>query len=132
MSDKPIQPPIDVEARLAEIRGFAVQCAKIASDSRTEDVVILDLRGLTSVSDYFVIGTGTSDRQMYAVVDEIRQYAKSIGRMPFKVADARESAWMLADYVDVVVHLFDAQSRNYYDLESLWGDAPRVDWSSDE
>ncbi len=107
---------------------FAVQVARIASENRTEDVSILDLRGLSSISDFFVIGTGTSDRQMHAVLDHVKQHARTVQRTPFNVADSRSSVWILADYVDVVLHLFSVEHRAYYDLDSLWGDAPRVEW----
>lgn len=107
---------------------FAVGAARVAADLKSEDVQILDLRGLSGLADFFVVGTGTSDRQMHAVLDHIEEFAATVGRRPFKVADSASSAWILADYVDVVVHLFDGEHRSYYDLDGLWGDAPRVDW----
>jgi len=111
-----------------EALAFARQAARIAADNHTEDLVILDLRGLSSVADFFVIGTGTSDRQMRATCDDIEEYARTIGEKPFGVNGYETATWLLADYVDVVIHLFDAERRRYYDLELLWGDAPRVDW----
>ena len=107
---------------------FAKRAAHIAADNHTEELVILDLRGLSSVADFFVIGTGTSDRQIRATSDEIAEYAKTLGQTPFGVSGYENATWLLADYVDVVIHLFDAEKRKYYDLELLWGDAPRVDW----
>jgi ribosome-associated protein len=109
---------------------FASQVARIAADNHTEDVAVLDLRGLSNLADFFVIGTGTSDRQMGAVLDHIATYAHGCGRKPFNIADARTTTWVLADYVDVIIHLFDAEHRAYYDLDGLWGDAPRVAWQS--
>jgi ribosome-associated protein len=91
-------------------------------------VVILDLRGLSSVADFFVIGTGTSERQMRAVVDEIDEYAASTGHSRYGSGGLDSDTWMLADYVDVVIHMFDHERRRYYDLELLWGDAPRIHW----
>jgi len=111
-----------------DARQFAITAAHIASDNKTEDVRVLDLRGLSNLTDYFVIGTGTSDRQMRAVLDDIRQHARESGRERFNVSDVRNASWLLADYVDVVVHLFDEKHREFYDLESLWGDAPGVEW----
>jgi ribosome-associated protein len=124
------QPAAETDARPAtdDALGFAVEIARLASDLRTDDVAVLDLRGLSTLTDFFVIGTGTSDRQMHAALDRIEEHAKAVGRKPFKVADARAANWILADYVDVVVHLFDAEHREYYDLDGLWGDAPRVEW----
>lgn len=107
---------------------FALDAARIADENKTADIVVLDLRGLSSVADFFVIGTGTSDRQMHAVLFHLKQHAKALGRQPYKVSDAPSSSWILADYIDVVVHLFDQQHREYYDLDGLWGDAPRIDW----
>ena len=106
---------------------FALDAARIASELKVEQIVLLDLRGLTSLADFFVIGTGTSDRQMHAVLHEIKQFAKTVERTPLRVSDSGSSAWILADYVDVVVHLFDSDSREYYDLDGLWGHAPEVE-----
>lgn len=111
---------------------FAVTAARVAADLKTDDVQVLDLRGLSSLADFFVVGTGTSDRQMHAVLDRIEDQARLLGRKPFKVSDSRSANWILADYVDVVIHLFDRQHRDYYDLDGLWGDAPRVEWSAGE
>lgn len=107
---------------------LAKQAARIAADNHNEDVVVLDLRGLCAVADFFVIGTGTSDRQMRATCDHIADYAHSIGQKPFGISGYETATWLLADYVDVVIHLFSVEKRRYYDLELLWGDAPRIDW----
>jgi ribosome-associated protein len=112
----------------ADALAFAREAAQVAAENRTEDVVVLDLRGLSSLADFFVIGTGTSDRQMNAVIDRIAEHARALHRRPFNVTSTRSATWILADYVDVVIHLFDAEHRDYYDLDGLWGDAPRVTW----
>ncbi|MFQ5805559.1 MAG: ribosome silencing factor [Phycisphaerae bacterium] len=109
---------------------FARQVARIAAAHKIDDVAVLNLRGLSGLTDFFVIGTGTSERQMSAVLDRIAAHAHSVQRRPFNVTDTREARWALADYVDVVVHLFDAYHREYYDLDGLWGDAPRVAWQA--
>ncbi|NLX14503.1 MAG: ribosome silencing factor [Phycisphaerales bacterium] len=109
---------------------FAKAVARIAEEHRAEDVVVLDLRGLTSIADYFVIGTGTSDRQTRAVIDRIDAHCHEIGQKRFGLCGYDTATWVLADYVDVVVHMFDAEHRRYYDLELLWGDAPRVEWEN--
>lgn len=111
----------------SDARTFAIQVARVAAENRTEDVTIVDLRGLSGVADFFIIGTGTSDRQMRAALQHIAEFAKTVGRRPFRTSDS-DSTWNLADYVDVIVHIFDAQNRTYYDLDGLWGDAPRVEW----
>ena len=111
---------------------FAIDVARLAADNHTENVKVLDLRGLSNLADFFVLGTGTSSRQIHAVVDLIRQHAKSLDRAPFGLADTQSATWILADYIDVVIHLFDAEHREYYDLDGLWGDAPEVDWREEE
>ena len=86
---------------------------------------MLDLRKLSPVTDFFVIATGTSSRQMAAVAHEIADTADS---RPLSVGGVQQGAWVLIDLFDVVVHLFDADHRSYYDLEMLWGDAPKTRW----
>jgi ribosome-associated protein len=107
---------------------FAKEAARIAEEMHAEDVVVLDLRGISSVADFFVIGTGTSDRQMRAVADAIEEYGRGVGQKPYGVSGYDSPSWLLLDYVDVVVHLFEPAKRHYYDLELLWGDAPRIEW----
>ncbi|MHC4443075.1 MAG: ribosome silencing factor [Planctomycetota bacterium] len=107
---------------------FAKKVADISYDNRAEDIVILDLRNLSSFADFFVIATGTSDRQMQAIVDRIEEYSNRIGQKRYGLSGYENSTWILVDYVDVVIHLFDAERRLYYDLELLWGDAPRINW----
>ena len=107
-------------------RGLAVSAAAIASDNHCEQVVVLDLRGISPAADYFVIATGTSDRQMCSTADEIAKYARRIGQPVYKVSGLETGQWVLLDFVDVVVHLFDRNCRNYYDLELIWGEAPKV------
>jgi len=109
---------------------FARQAAIIAHDNRATDVLILDLRGPSPVADFFVIATGTSDRQLRAIADHIDDYAATIGERRYSLCGKETATWILADYIDVVIHLFDPAHRDYYDLELLWGDAPRIDWMS--
>jgi ribosome-associated protein len=120
--------PPSKKGRKAPARDLAVAAATIARDDNAEDIVVLDLRGVSPVTDYFVIATGTSDRQMRAIGDEIAGHAKAVGQPVWHVAGRDSAEWVLLDFVDVVVHLFDEDHRRYYDLETLWGEAPRVDW----
>jgi ribosome-associated protein len=110
-------------------RTLAIEAARIASDSHCEDVVILDLRDISPVTDYFIVATGTSSRQMRSVADDIALFGKGIGQPAWQKAGMDSSQWVLLDFVDVVVHLFDEQARGYYDLELMWGEAPRVEWA---
>jgi len=110
-------------------RRLAIEAARLAHDSHCEDIVILDLQGVSPVTDYFVIATGTSPRQMRSVANDIADFGKSIGQRVWQTAGMDSSQWVLLDFVDVVVHIFDPQARGYYDLELMWGEAPRVEWS---
>lgn len=116
------------QANKVDGQDFAVEVARIASDNHATEVVVLDLRGLTAIADFFVICTGTSDRQMRAIVDHIDDLARRAGQKRYGLAGYEVAQWILTDYVDVVVHVFDGTHRRYYDLELMWGDAPRVAW----
>jgi len=120
--------------RTGTARRLAVQMARVCAENRCRDAVVLDLRHLSPVTKFFVIATGTSPRQMRAVAQRVADGGKELGDAPFGVEGLETSdadaaiRWILIDFVDVVVHLFSDASRGYYDLELLWGDAPRVDW----
>ena len=107
---------------------FAIQAARIAHEQNAEDITVMDLRGLSPVTDFFVICSGTSDRQRRTVCDMIKDYARKIDEQPLGVAGYNTASWILVDFVDVVVHIFAPEYREYYDLELLWGDAPRIEW----
>ncbi len=107
-------------------KAFALAAAKVAAERRCSDITVLDLRGKSPATDYFVIATGTSDRQMRTVADEICEAAREQGLQRFGRAGYEQARWILLDYVDVVIHIFDSEYRDYYDLELLWGDAERL------
>ena len=109
-----------------EDRGFALAAARIAAGRRCSDIVVLDLKGKSPATDYFVIATGTSNRQMRTVADEICEAAKAEGLQRFGRAGYEQARWILLDFVNVVIHIFDSEYRDYYDLELLWGDAERL------
>jgi ribosome-associated protein len=101
--------------------------AQVAADNRGRDIVVLDLRELTSIFDYFVVATGTSRRQLHAISEEIdHALEQGMGDRRLGIEGYRESRWILLDYGDVVVHLFDAETRDYYAIEDLWAEAKRV------
>lgn len=96
-------------------------------DKKAEDIVLLDLRPDTHLTDFFVICTGNSDRQIRALVDYVRQACKDqAGKLPFNIEGTPESGWMLMDYSSVVVHIFNAEQRDYYDLQGLWSKSAQV------
>ena len=102
----------------------------MAANTRCHNVVLLDVRGISPITDYLVLATGTSARQMRTVCDDLEEWAGERGVRAFNSRDATDSeSWMLIDFVDVVVHVFNSESRSFYDLDSLWGDAKRVEWN---
>ena len=105
---------------------FALAAAKIAAERHCRDIVVLNLTGMSPATDFFVIATGTSNRQMRTVADEISQAAREQGLQRFGRAGYEQARWILLDFIDIVVHIFDEQYRDYYDLELLWGDAKRL------
>ncbi len=109
-------------------RELALAAARTAADNRGRDVVVLDMRDLTAILDYFVIATGTSRRQLHAISEEIdRVLQEELGDERLGIEGYSESRWILLDYGNVVIHLFDDEARSYYDLENLWAEAKRVD-----
>ncbi len=110
-----------------EATRHADQLAKAALDGKAEDLVLLDLRQLTLLADYFLICTGTSDRHVRALGQRVETAADDCGAQMHHREGVDEGRWVLLDFGDVVVHIFDPQTREYYRLEELWADAPRVD-----
>ena len=108
---------------------LAIDLARVAHGDKCEDVTIMDLRGVSPVTDFFVICSGTSDRQMRAVADDMIQHAAKSGSRPFGKAGYDGGTWILVDFVNVVAHVFTPEHREFYDLELLWGDVPRIEWS---
>jgi ribosome-associated protein len=101
--------------------------AQTAEDNRGADIVVLDMRELTSIFDYFVLATGTSRRQLHAMSEEIDHALEDrMGDRRLGIEGYEESRWILLDYGDVVVHLFEPETRSYYALEELWGRAKHV------
>ena len=106
---------------------LAIEFARLASDLKAEEVVALDLRGITSFTDFTVIATGTSDRQIRAVADAVIEYGRKVGDKPYGTDGYENAIWIVVDFVDVVVHVFAKPYREYYDLERLWKTAQRVE-----
>lgn len=102
-------------------------CRELAENRKAEDVVILDLRKLSSITDYFVLCTGTSEPHLRAIVDEITEKLESEHQLSPRGTDGRvNTSWVVLDYFDVIVHVMRADVRELYNLEALWGDAPKV------
>lgn len=96
--------------------------------TRCHSVIVLDVSSLSPITDFLILGTGTSGRQMRTVADEIVELGETAGFKPYRIDGYESSNWVAIDCVDVVIHVFNDEARRYYDLESLWGDAPRVNW----
>jgi ribosome-associated protein len=110
-------------------RVTAVAAAQAAAAKQASDIVILDVRELIVITDYFVIASGSSDRQVRTLVEEVEKAVRErLDRKPVRREGEDGWQWVLLDYVDVVVHVFADEEREYYDLERLWGDAPRIEW----
>src|SRR5437588_10052834 len=108
-------------------RKLALLCRELADNKKAEDITILDVRELSSVTDYFVIASGTSEPHLRAIVDEITDKLRDEYRLRPKAVDGTlHTAWIVLDYFDVIVHIMRTDVRDRYDLETLWGDAPRV------
>jgi ribosome-associated protein len=103
----------------------ARRIAALAQDKLARDVVILDMRPVCSYTDYFVVCTGNNPRQTKAIWDEVHARLKQDeGLLPRSAAGEREATWIVADYLDVVLHVFTPEARDFYGLEDLWGDVP--------
>jgi ribosome-associated protein len=108
-------------------RKLALLCRKLADDKKAENITVLDVREVSSVTDYFVIASGTSEPHLRAIVDEITDRIREDHDVrPRAIDGAFHTAWVVLDYFDVIVHVMRHDVRERYDLETLWGDAPRV------
>ena len=108
-------------------RKLALLCRELADNKKAEDIAILDVRELSSVTDYFVVASGTSEPHLRAIVDEIIDKLRDDHQLRAKAVDGTfHAAWVVLDYFDVVVHVMRTDIREKYDLETLWGDAPRI------
>lgn len=105
----------------------AFLCARAALDHKAIDLAILEVKNLSSFADYFVISSGNSDRQVQAIASHIEEKLGKQGLHPLGIEGKREGRWVLLDYGDVIIHIFYDPIREFYDLERLWSDAPRVE-----
>ena len=118
----------------SDTRHVAIEIARLALGSRCHSVNVLDVSEVSSVTDFMILATGTSGRQMKGVADEIEDFANEHGHTVINRtrtnmgAGEGDEQWILLDFVDFVVHLFQDEARQFYDLDSLWGDAKKVQW----
>ncbi len=107
---------------------MAAVAADAIDDKRGHDIVILDVGDLLRIADVFVIATGTSKRQVQAMAEAVEDELTPHDRKPLRIEGKEDGDWLLVDYGDLVVHLFQPEARAFYSLERLWGDAPRLAW----
>lgn len=127
--------PIKLDSQSATRRGntddarvLAIEMARMLADDKCERIALLDVSGLSPVTDYIIIASGTSDRQMNAVLDHAMELADEAGMPAVRQARDENSTWLLADFVDVMLHLFEPNTRAHYDVESLYPDATEITW----
>lgn len=126
MKHEPSPDPAPREAaRRADAQEIARRAARLTLTKRAQDVMILDLRELYGVCDFFVLATGSSEVQVRAIADAVDEGLRTEGMKPWHVEGYEARRWILLDYVDFVVHVFHAKAREYYLLDKLWGDARR-------
>ena len=113
-------------------RQFAIDAAKLTANTRCRNVVLLDVHGISPVTDYLILATGTSPRQMRTVCDDLADMAQERGIRALSQSGIEGDTWMLIDFVDVVVHVFNDEARQFYNLDGLWGDADKVAWDSEK
>jgi ribosome-associated protein len=112
------------------VRQFAMEAASLMRDLKCEDVVLLDVRTLSQVCDYVIVGSGSSDRQMQSVARDLKELGDEHGERAFRINQDKSATWVVVDFIDVVAHIFEPGQREYYDIEGLWSDAPQVDWKA--
>ena len=110
-----------------DAKRLALECRELADNRKAEDIAVLDVAEVSSIADYFVIASGTSEPHLRAISDEITEKLRQDhGLKPRAVDGTLQAGWLVLDYFDVIVHVMRADVRQHYDLEGLWGDAPRV------
>ncbi|MEX2673215.1 MAG: ribosome silencing factor [Phycisphaeraceae bacterium] len=129
MIESPSPQPGD-EGQQAAARTFACHAARLLADSHCEQTLVLDVRGISQVTDFLVITTGTSDRQIRSLGQDLKDLGRLEDHQPLSLHGTDTGQWVVVDFADVVVHLFEAEVRTYYDLESLWADGKTVDWEA--
>ena len=115
--------------RCAVALELAVQCAHVAEDNKARDIVLLDMREITPLYDYLLLCTGASRRQIHTLAEEIDATLRAAGEKRASIEGYEASKWVVQDYGDLIVHVFDPDTRAYYGLEDLWADARRIDWT---
>ena len=110
--------------KLPDLTDEVARALDLAADRKARDLMVLDLRGLSTATDFFIVGTGTSDTHVRSIADHVIEELKKEGVRPSHIEGLQGGRWVLVDYIDFVVHVFHPAARDFYELERLWGDAP--------
>lgn len=127
--DTPVTAPMVPAAQIAYSLEMAKAAVKAAAENRGQDITVINLSGVTSLFDFFILITGGSRRQLGAIADEIERGLKAIGEKKLSISGLEEGRWVVMDYGSIVIHLFDEETRSFYNLENLWADGKLVDVS---
>lgn len=112
-----------------DVERWAITAARAADDKKATDTVVLNVAHLVGITDAFVVTTGANDRQVRTIAEEVELQVKEIGGpSPRRIEGLSQASWVLMDYGDFVVHVFSEASRDFYELERLWADAPVIEW----
>ncbi|MFO0793439.1 MAG: ribosome silencing factor [Candidatus Brocadiaceae bacterium] len=117
------------ETATIDSKDIAILCARIADDKKGEDIIIFDVQRLTFITDYFVICSGLNKKQLQSIATDIQLKLQNYNIRERGREGYSDAQWILMDYGDVIIHLFDKDMRHFYDLELLWGDAPKLSWN---
>ena len=113
---------------MLDVEQKAKVCANALSEAKAEDIVLLDLRGISPVTDVFVVASGDNPRMLKGAARHVLEELRQHGEKPYGYEGLGQADWILLDFSDVIVHIFDEEKREFYDLELLWGDAARLPW----
>jgi ribosome-associated protein len=109
-------------------RQLALLAAEVCDEKKAKDILVLDVRKITSISDYFIVCSTSNERQARAIAEDLRMRLKDMGKREMGVEGLEDARWVLQDFGDIVLHIFHESQREFYDIEGLWADAKQVRW----
>ena len=109
-------------------RQLALLAAEVCDEKKAKEIIVLDVRKITTISDYFIVCSTTNERQARAIADDLRVRMKELGKREMGVEGIEDARWVLQDFGDIVLHIFHESQREFYDIEGLWADAKQVRW----
>ena len=109
-------------------RQLALLAAEVCDEKKAKEIIVLDVRKITSISDYFIVCSTSNERQARAIAEDLRMRLKEMGRREMGVEGLEDARWVLQDFGDIVLHIFHESQREFYDIEGLWADAKQVRW----